>query len=275
MEERKIHSCKSRKYHDVIISMLEQKKPYHIIAKKVGLCTTSISNIAKENNLRYKVVRADLKRNDKIKALISKNVKYEVIADKFNVSKQRVYQFAKEMGFSKWENTRSYYKDTVNNINLDTNKGLTFKEIQKKYNITEKNLKRLYANGLNSLSNFFIEKRNKIIVSEFINGKTAIEITKSKDRLLQDYNKISNVNMIYRITTRAGIRRQPKVGNRSAGGIFEKTETLNLIKSYREQYDYSFEKISETLNEKKIKTISGKTFSPQNVFSKYKKIQNY
>lgn len=268
-KEKKIYDCKSRRFHNLIIGLLEQKKPYALIAKRVGMTTSYISKIAKKNNLKYKVVRADIKRNNKINKLILNGLGYEVIAKKFHLTNQRIQQLAKRIGVSRWENSRAYYKNIANKINSDIIKGVSYKKIQKKYN-TKKNISFLYKHGLNPLPSFFREKRNKAIVSDFINGKSAIEITKLKDKALKDPVKLKCISSIYRITKKAGILRYPEVGNRRDGIVFEKREILYLIKLYREKRNYTYEKIADTLNKKGYKTLTGKNFYGQIVFAKYK-----
>lgn len=173
------------------------------------------------------------------------------------------------MGINRWEEGRAYYKDIVSKINLDISNGLTYQEILKKHKLTSNDLIYLYRQGLSPISSFFRKKRNKLIVAEFAKGKTAEEIIKIKNKSLNSPQKLNNINSIYRVVTLAGAKRYPQIGSRRSGKVFENIEVLNFIRLYRDEHKYTFKKITNILNKKKQKTLTGKTFSENNVIAKY------
>jgi len=266
---RKINDCKSRRNQEEIVALLNNKKTYTYIAKKVKMSKATIAIVAKKNNINYKVIRADTKRNNQIKTLLEKGVKYKTIAIKFKITNQRVQQLSKAFGTGRWEQSREYYKNTINSINIDIKNKLTYKEIIKKHNLTHEKLAKLYKKGLHPFFHNFMKERNSSIISSYLNGNTAKVITKSKDKSITNPQKINNLNRIYQINTQAGVRRYPHVFDRSKGRISEKIEILKLIVLYRDEYKYTWKKITKILN-KKHKTITGKKFSEQNVLAKYK-----
>ena len=273
IKERKVRASKSRIHFDKIINLLKNKTPYATIGRRVGLGKEYISRIAKEQGLNFKVTRGDLKRRKKIQELIAKGVTYEIIGKQFGISKQRVSQYAKEIGVSRHAETRKRNKELLAEIKEDIKKGLNFNQLKDKHQLTQTDLSNLYSLGLFSLPEYFRNKRNEYIVEEFSNGRTAQSLLDSNDSELGLISKLTNINRIYAITTKAGVRRQPKVIDRSKGGSSEKKKVMKFIRKKREKDGLTFKEITRLLNKKGLKTISGKEFKEPNVTVKYKQIQ--
>lgn len=236
--------------------------------------------IRKEKLIEKKLIEKT-KKFDKIKTnqnreeiinLIKSGEKYRIIGEKFNITRQRVHQYAMSIGFSKHRYLKENKKFLYDKIKADINNGLKYKEIIKKYKITtsylnyvfsifEKEYIPLYTKELND--------RNSVITNKFIKGNTATSITKDKDKELANPNKVSTVGRVYTINTKNGIKRYPKIGNRSAGGTFERKSIITAIINGHEKKGLTFQEIADRLNASGKKTITGKEYTMANVNQKY------
>lgn len=216
------------------------------------------------------------KRRERILNDIKKpHLTLESIGLKFGVTKQRVRQIALEFGINRQIENREAASMTFHKIMVDFKLGASIAEITKKYKISREDLSylhRQFAPTEPTLISQYRTKRNKAIVDLFKNGDTAKTITNKTLKVLDDPTKILSINTIYGITTKHGVKRYPKVGNRTSGICFEKKSLLNLIvKLYeRKSNPLTFEAIANHLNSKGYKTLGGKVFNTQIVYQKYK-----
>jgi hypothetical protein len=277
IRERKPNNCKVRSFESEVLNLLNQDKPLSYITEKLKVGAYVVRKVAKNNNIQLKSPAQKLldKRNEKIKELLLKGKTQEFVAKKFGVTPQRIEQLSKRFGIRRWEEKREERKQMIASINEDINAGLSYEEILKKNKLTQSEVHALYKEGLTPLSKFFKDKRNEIIVEEFKKGKSANEIINSKNKFLKGRAKLTNANSVYLITAKNKVYKHSEIGNRSAGGCFEDEKILKFIKVCREDQDCSFTQIATMLNEMGKKTLTGKTFSPQNVQVKYNMIQKH
>ena len=272
---RKISNCKSRRRTDVIIHLYNTT---HLsspqIGEQVGLSGPTVRKIGIENNItierleRRKTYQSS--RNEKLITDIRKGeLTYKEIGKKYNITKQRVYQFAKKDKISRWGESREKKKDLICDVNNDLQQGLTYKEICNKYN-DNYYLTQTVTGGLHT---HIREKRNKEIVTKY-KHTTAQSIISDISPILDTPHRIVTTNQIYRISTQNGYKKYPKIGDRSKGGCFESTLVMEMIKNMVEE-NKSYREISEILNKKNVKSINGKSFSPQLVYAKCKSIIKY
>ena len=96
-------------------------------------------------------------RNDRlVKDIIGGELSYREIGEIYGVTKQRVYQFAKQNNISRWKNNREIRRKLKENIQTDIINGLTYVEINKKYSY--KNMSLSAATGL-KLKTTLLEKK--------------------------------------------------------------------------------------------------------------------
>jgi hypothetical protein len=269
---KKTTNCASIKKEPEIIALIKEGKDGPTIAKIVGLTTSTIKKVASRNNLTVKRASRDYgyeERNEAIKKLLLKNVNLQVIADKFNVTRQRIEQIAKTIGIRRQEENREKRSQLIQQIKVDISSGLSYSEILKKHKLDYKSLNSLYRHGLPNLFRIFRNKRNEIIIDEYAKGKTAEEILNSKNKFLTGELQVSTVDYIYGIVTKNKFRKYPQIGNRSKGGLFEDARILNYIKTWKEDHKRTFGDIADILNKKGEKTITGKPFTQQLVYNKY------
>ena len=81
-----------------VVKAIKEGKTKREISEEYNIKLYKVKQIAKDNNLIIKrPKRSDKVRNEKIVKLLKEgNLTYEEIGVKFRISKQRVYQFAKE-----------------------------------------------------------------------------------------------------------------------------------------------------------------------------------
>lgn len=218
------------------------------------------------------------KRRNSILALVKTGIPLIKVGKRFGITKQRVNQIAIEKGISRWVETRDAKKTLYDNILLDMSNNLSIKEMVTKHNVSLSEINSVYkqhSNDTETITDKFRKKRNKKIVGDFIDGDTALVITKKTDKVLYDPTKITCVNGVYRITTKNGVKRYPQIGNRGAGGSFEKKSIIRYIVTKRERKNpLTYREITENLNALGYTTICGLKFNEPNVRAKYISYQN-
>ena len=216
------------------------------------------------------------KRNEEILTLLKEDNSMVSIAKKFNVSKARVQQVAKKNGISRWEMSREKYKTTLIEIEADYKAGMGYDEIRNKYNLNGNStlLSGLRKNGLGAFARRFRHKRDEEIVNEY-KTKIAKDVLKSKNPLMDSPERLTNLGSVYKISTKVGFKKYPKVGNRSAGGFFLEQEVIDIIKEMkaRKPKKASNQEVSDFLNLRGYKTPQGKEYTTYNVNFKWVKIR--
>jgi len=279
MKIRKKHNCKSRSFEPQILELLNKQIEIPVIIEKLNISRDIIKKVAKNNNInidgRIKsgIMKQKAARNEYIYKMILEGTTYQKISEKTNITKQRVQQIAKSLNFSRWVQIRNNEKITIKSIEEDISKGLFYNDLKNKYNINDCKIKGMLRRNnckilKNKRENEFIN-RNKTIVSEYRNGKSASMILLLDSNVISEPAKINSVGSVYAICIKQGFRKYPKVKNRRSGEIFESVKILKLIVRLKEKKHLTLVDIASYLNEKKYKTICGKTFSFSNVANKY------
>lgn len=261
---------------DRIISLINQGE-YILtrISNKLKISSNSLNKFFKKHNDVYFLLKnkrkvRNPKREEQILKLLNENISFDEIAKKFGITKQRVNQIAKRNNIKRWEQSREFKISMYLKIMDDFNNNISLNDICLKHNLSIDNINTIFCfNNDNTIFSKFREKRNSCIISDFIGGTTAKAITKRDDKELLDPNKITWIDSIYRINIKNGIRRYPQIGNRAGGGCFENKEILKFIFNKRDKYKWTFKKITDELNKKGKKTLTGKVFTIPNVFAKY------
>tara|TARA_R110000824_G_scaffold113599_6_gene263374 strand:- start:1098 stop:1925 length:828 start_codon:yes stop_codon:yes gene_type:complete len=272
---KKISNCKSRRSTDVIIHLYNTTNlSSSQIGEQVGLSGPTVRRIGKENNISLKRLERrktyQNSRNEKLIAAIRKGeLTYKEIGKKYNITKQRVSQFAKTDKVSRWEESREKISSLIVDVKEDIEKGLTYKGICEKYG-DNYYLKQTVKGGLHT---HLRKKRDKEIVSQY-KQTTAKSIISDISPLLDSPQRIVTTHQIYNISVKNGYKKYPKIGNRSKGSFFESDRVIKLIKELKNK-NYSYRKIADSLNEKGWKSPMGKTYSSANVLSKHKLIKKY
>lgn len=242
------------------------------ISEKYSIKLYKIGQIAKENNLIIKrPKRSDKSRHEKIIKLLKEgNLSYEMIGAKFGVSKQRIYQFAREYDLRRNINGKVKKENLIHEIECEIKKGISYHELKDKFELNWSKLACLKRYGFDgNLSTRYRRIRNEEIISQF-KVKTAREVLESNDRKIGDPNRVNTKDSIYRIATSNGFKKYPKIGDRCYGGIFEDKKILEFITDKRDNEAWTYKQISDALNEIGYLTITGKEFTPPNVRLKYK-----
>lgn len=270
---RKKSNSKSVQFTSKIMKLIHENVSISKISKKLNLHTSTIKKIAKINGIDIdeRTLKAKKERNELIYKMLLSGEKYQIIADKMNVSKARIEQVAKTYNYSRWDESKKKYNILVEKIINDFNTGTTYEELVKKYNLNNKILySRLQYHGLPSdLLKQCRIKRNEKIVSEYKSGKKAVDIINSKHEIVNQPHKINSLSRIYAICSKQGVYKYPKVGKRIDGGSSENCEILRLVKHLKENKNFTFEAIANHLNSKKYKTVCGKRFNMANARFKY------
>jgi DNA-binding CsgD family transcriptional regulator len=271
-------NTKAIRLKDDIINLIKEGKTTLEIQTILNISDSTIRKIAKANNLtisKPKSIWEKPKRNKQIIDLINQNYTYQQIADKFNITKQRVYQIAKANDISIWSNIRTKHNQIYNDIITDINNNTQYNDIKKKHNLERNNLNYIFKKYNNKTPYTIIkDKRNTEISNRFISGNTAKTITNTTDNIITSPNKLISINSIYNINTKNNVKRFPLIYNRSKGGIFERKEIRLFIKKKRDKDNWSFRKIAEELNKLNHKTITGKEYTTANTYRLYKDITN-
>ena len=215
-------------------------------------------------------------RREKILSEVQKGKSYVDIGKKFGVTKQRVQQLAKTIDFSRRVEIRETKQMTFEKIMIDFKMGASIAQLTKKYNLSIEDMNYIFKSvepEAPTLTSRYRVKRNAKIVDDFKNGATASSIVKDKSKILDDPRRILAIDTIYKIVGAQGVKRYKQIGNRSAGGIFEKKAVLKLIVKLHDnkKEKHSFEKIANILNDLGHKTVQGRNFTTAMVRIKYHK----
>tara|TARA_R110000803_G_scaffold114067_1_gene182527 strand:+ start:72 stop:1073 length:1002 start_codon:yes stop_codon:yes gene_type:complete len=267
------------KIYAEVFKLKMKGKTYAQIEEQLGLSSSVVRDAAqklrfkkdKETNIalkKYPNPKKLIEREQEIISLNEKGVPNTKIADKYNISKQRVYQILKNNDISRNKQIKENYEEIRNQIKSDLNNGLTLGQLIKKWGNYKKI--RYYFPEIYKLTKQLREHRNKEIGKLYLNGNTAKEITNktTPDTLLQP-KQINGESHIYRINTKQGIKKYPNVGMKCYGGIFEDRKILQYIQNKRDKHNWSFSLITEKLNKLGYVTITGKEFKTPNVYEKY------
>ncbi len=142
-QERKVSNCKSRRMESEIVELINKNVSLPEISKKLSITSTTIKKVAKSNGIdvdgRIKAgkLKQKTERNEKIYKLLLTGEKYQVIADKMNVSKARVEQVAKVFKYRRWEESKKKYQAIVEVIKNDIKNGVPYEKLIKKYNLDD------------------------------------------------------------------------------------------------------------------------------------------
>lgn len=208
-----------------------------------------------------------------VELLKTTDLTFNAIGERYGISKARVGQIYQEHGLGlkkvtirkNWEKIcKTILADLDNNSNVELlakQYGLTIAQLNSKFN---------YYTG-RSLYSIVIERRNDAVVETFLKGSTAKTIVNSDAKVLDNPHKLSDIDSIYGINRKRGIKRYPNIGNRSKGGIFETRKVLDLIIKFRNN-GLTYANIADKLNELGHLTISGLPFTGPNVHVKYSRI---
>ena len=159
--------------------------------------------------------------------LLNEGLTLADIGNKFSISKQRVYQIARDSGYNRNSKINEFHEKTYTSILSDIDEGLSYNEIVIKYG--KYSVIRYNQRNKKTLKQLMVDKRDRNIISSFILGETAKGITIKVDTILDNPNRINCIQGIYKINSKHGIKRFPTVGNRNGGGIFEDRKILQYI----------------------------------------------
>lgn len=209
-------------------------------------------------------------REKEIVKLSGENWTSTAIAKKYSITKQRVYQILRRNNINRSENKRAALRTKFVNILPDVNMKFGEDYIASKHGMSKEEMRRIWlVNSGTSLPKIYRQLRDNKIVVDYIKGDTATKLLIKESNILDNPNRLTSVNMIYRINFKNGTRRYPNIPNRSAGGTYESKRVLNYIKHSYEKKNMTFKEIAEKLNGKGYKTVQGVPFQMQNTRMKY------
>ncbi len=222
--------------------------------------------------LETKLQKSWYKRKDKILGHIKKGETYLSIAKKFKITKQRVAGIAKDNGIQRQKDNRQRRKELYRNFIVDIRNNMQVDEVAVKHGITISELRFVYKtySGKNLVSTIR-ERRNADITTRFIAGSTASAIINKETKVLVNPIKIDSVRSVYDINTKAGVKRYPQVGNRSAGGTFQSKRDIKFIINKRDKHGWSLNEVVAELTRKGRKTVTGLDYIPSTVSQLYNK----
>lgn len=247
------------------------------VAKRLKVSTPTIDRICKEYDITIdgRNLRAFTDRNDELVSLLKEGkLNYVELGKRFGITKARVYQFAKANGVSRWKISREKHKAIAIAIEVDYKAGLSYKEIRDKYNLLKLDRETLKRYGYTSLSQRFRSERNKLIISEY-KRKSAKVVLQSDKPSMDNPDRLTSVDSIYSISSRSGFKKYPNIGNRNAGGVFEKPEIIKFIKDKRDKNGLNFIEITTLLNSKGWRSPMNKEYKVANVYQKYLAIKRH
>lgn len=201
--------------------------------------------------------------------MAKKGKSYAFIGKKFSLSTERIRQICTLAGMHKRKEHSVLIKKTIDRINKDIQNDMSYEKLVEKYKLSKDKKYALMANGMPSLNKIYIKKRNDIVLREFKKGKTAIQIMNMKHKHLNGNFTIGCIELVYKITAKNNLYKQPKVKDRYLGGTSENKEVLEMIHQKRDVEKMSCEKVATYLNDMGARTITGKKFSAQLVSYKY------
>ncbi len=207
-------------------------------------------------------------RRNEILKMIRKGFRFQYIADKYGVTKQRINGIARDNKIHRWKNNRKKYKKLVNKIHqyVQNNPYSTYKDLQIKFNLTISNLNTLkYRHGLNISNSILSKSRNNSIINDYFNNKlTATEI------INKNYG-VETHSGIYEICYSTNRYRKFRTKYNLKNKHFEKKEIFDLIFDLKDNKKMKFKNITKYLNDNNYKTIYGRKFRTGNVIYKYNK----
>jgi len=222
-----------------------------------------------------RTLKAKLDRNKELcTLLIETEMTYTELGKSFGISKARVQQFAKANGVSRWEYTRKKKQELAEKINADYKAGLSYDEIVERNDLRNVKLSSLKKYGCGSVFHRFRKERNKNIVKEY-KKDIAKNVLKSNHPAMNNPERVVTLGSVYAISGRDGFKKYPNVGNRNAGGVFEKPEIIKFIKTKRDKHKLPFSEIAILIQTKGWLTPCGKEYSASNVYQKYNAIKKH
>ena len=254
-----------------ILKGLETANNCAELARELGVSAPTVRKIAKANNIKLegRGFPAKTERNDELVGLLKEgNMTYPQLAAKFGVTKQRIYQFAKANGISRWKLSRELHQKTAIAIEADYKAGVSYEDMKEKYNLANVNFAKM---KMMPLATRYRKDRDAKIVAEY-KKKTANAVLKSTDPAMDNPDRLTSQHTIYGISSKHGYKKYPNIGNRNAGGVFEAPKTIKMIKKLREKNKLSFNEIAVILNSKDLKTPMGKEYTGHNLRFKYQGI---
>lgn len=208
-----------------------------------------------------KQVTISKKARDKSIAALSKTgMDYDKIGGLFSLHKNTVGKICSKQGAGKNEKlSKKEIIDTIANINKDIETGVSYQDICDKYDLTPARRAKFANYGLEPVYSRCSDRLTDSIKSEYIDkGQTMTEISTNTAYIRMGKNKT---------------KKYPKIGNRSAGGVFLPKTTIETIVRLREKKEYSFSKIAKELNAMNIKTVTDIDWTQHNVYFKYHAIK--
>jgi len=244
----------------------------------------SCSKIAKIHNLNKSTIRRILIKNgidtslkpnkyytnrkNKILKMIHKGFRFQYIANKYGITKQRVNQIAYNNKIHRQKNIRKKYKKLINKIYqyVQNNPYATYQDIRIKFNLTygDMGILRNY-HGLNLSLSSILQNRNKSIINDYFNNKLT-----ATDIINKNYG-ITTQQAIYKICYSSGHYHKLRTKYNLKKRYFEKKEIFDLIFNLRNNKKMNFKNICNYLNDNNYKTIYGRKFRINNVKYKYNK----
>ena len=212
------------------------------------------------------------KTTEILELLKTTDLTFQAIADKYGVTKSRVGQISQRYGkFNRSKTNRKYWTSVLQKVLDELTPEMDIKAIASAHNLSvvEFNNRIRYYLGENLIT-ILMEQRNEAISRHYIDGLTAKGITLKNETPFLQPNQITSQNSVYMINTKNGVRRYPKIGDRSKGGTFEDPEVMKFINRYKNK-GYTFKEITDKLNACGYKTVSGLPFKWPNVSVKYNK----
>ena len=270
---------KTEKYYkdrrNEILKMFREGYTIQSIANKYNLSISSVYRITKNDENYYKKIKKHYitkehykNRRSEILKMIIKGFRYQYIADKYGITKQRVSQYAKTNKISRFKNKRKKYKRLVNKIHkyVEYNPYVTLKDIMIKFNLTGMKIYQLnLRNGLKVHGSTILKNRNNNIINDYFNkGLTANEIVN------KNYG-VNSIMGVYQICYSDNRIRKLRTKKNFKNGYFEKKEILGLIFNLKHNKKMTFEEITKYMNDQEYKTVYGKNFKIGNVKYKYNK----
>ena len=267
---------------DKVVSLIKSGESLPGIQKKTKLSSYLIKRVAEENKLKVNQGkrgnwrREDTQRNNKIVKLVEGGVDFYVLSMQFGITPQRIGQIVQKTGgFKVFSRDRQDKEKIARRIERDLRghrKTVSdiFSDDYGRFSVNQ--IKRTFVDLFGcSINEMPKNIRNKFIIEAYSNDKlTADEILNLRGPILKMSKKLESRNMIYKICSISGNKKFKMIKNRRDGDCYESRRTLNAIVNLRNS-GLSFQKISDELNNKGIKTVQGKKFSQQSVYYKYKK----
>lgn len=274
MITKKVSDCKSKRLEPQILELINDNYSTKEVATELNISNHMVTVVIKRKGIKLdgREGRAKLARNTKIIEAIKEGKTYVEIGRTYNVTKQRISQFAKRENYSSWVVTREKYDKLLILVKADVDSGMEFEELKTKHKFTPYIISELQKRGLEKLTERYRNVRNSVIIEEYKN-KIAKDVVISGSTGLDSPMRIGTIDSIYSISSKNGYKKYPKVGNRNSGGLFEDPKVINLIKKKRDVEELSFREISEILNKKGFISPMGKPYTTCNVNAKYTSIK--